>query len=363
MKNLNDMKFAKRSLVLLFIIIGTIYLFVSPVLRAQQADFAIFFSPEDAASSDALATILQGNGDSRIIHCSTVQEAVTSNARVLVLFMDYQEDKNFNEDQLEALKKYKVLAIDFGAAELFHRLGLEIHGGACVHDYNNLAPKINVVENALFDVSKHNKTIPVFTLTSNEDPVDKNINYAMFIHPKSHLRTVVDVIATSKGDDVYAPIVKQGNCMMVGLAAPVSTWTTAYKEFFHDFSKALLHQPLKPFETVQWKCTRPGTFSFKLAQLKNKNEMYNKTFYFKFKEPTNFKIHLGHANSNHVTVSFMGPNKEHWNRLDAEQGKPLELNINISEADINNIGDRYWQLSVINFDEKHSTDCELKIEY
>lgn len=339
-------------------------LILSPfILYAQQADFAIFFSPDDLQERNAITNIIKGSNDVRIIQCQTAQEVVDSDAKVLVLFMDYKEDKNFNEKQLEALKSYKIIGIDIGAAQLYKRLGLEINGGNCIHDYITLAPKIHMVENPLLDVSKHPKKITVFKLASNDDPINKNINFAMNAHPKSHLRKYVDAIATWE-DGINAPIVKQGNCILVGIAAPTNSWTVEFKNLFHDISLAMLKETLKPFQTSQWEITEAGNLSFKLAKLKDENEVDEKTFYFKFNKPTEFKVHLENSNSNHLTLVFFNENgKKHWSRLDAENGEPLDLNINITQGDIESVGDNYWKLDVINFDHKHIADCKMKIEY
>ncbi len=48
--------------------------------------------------------------------------------------------------------------------------------------------------------------------------------------------------------------------------------------------------------------------------------------------------------------------------METQKGEPLELDINISQADINAVGDKYWNLWIVNVD-KHTADCNLKIEY
>lgn len=350
---LNSFKYVLKS--------GIILLLVHSVLFAQQADFAIFFSPEDNAACNELSAVITKNSNVNVLNCRNVQEVLSSNAKVLVLFMDYEEDKNFSDEQLENLKGYKIIGIDIGSAQLFNRLGLEI-GSNFIHDYDNLTPKIHPVKNPLLEVSGYKKNIPVFELISNENPLDKNINFAMFIPPKSHFRKYVDVIATwNRG--IYAPIVKQSNYLTVGLAAPVSTWTQEYKAYFQAVAMAMLQQPAKPFATAKWELTDPGDFSFKLANDGNKKELFDKTFYFKFKSPTNLKVHLDHKNTKHITLVFYGKNGENWTRLDSEDGSTINLDTKINQNEINRIQNGYWRLDITNFDRKHPALCEMKIEY
>lgn len=351
-----------KSVVSYGVFLAAFFIFLPSTIVAQQADFAIFFSPSNSTLSEELAEVLKGNDDPMIVQCNSVQEVIDSDAKVLVLFMDFKEDKKFNKEQVEALKRFKIIGIDIGSAQLFKRLGLEINGDHVIHNYIDLTPKLYTAKNPLLDVSQYGKTIPVFKLASNDDPVDKNINFAMHIHPKSHFRKYVDVILTWQGG-VYAPIVKQGNYMMVGIAAPASTWTPDYKDFFHDISMAMLQQPLKPFETVKWELTDPDSYIFKLAKGNDLKEMSYKTFYFQFTKPVNFNVHLEHENSDNISLVFRGKNNKHWNRQDAENGELLDLSINITQEDLKLLGNDYWELSIFNYDHKHTADCKLKIMY
>jgi hypothetical protein len=65
-----------------------------------------------------------------------------------------------------------------------------------------------------------------------------------------------------------------------------------------------------------------------------------------------------------MMLLFMGKkNREHWTRVNARDGEVLEININITEEDINNIGEWYWALRVSNFDSEHRPECSLSIAY
>jgi len=191
----------------------------------------------------------------------------------------------------------------------------------------------------------------------------------MYIPEKSHLRSVVDVIARSVSKEYphlenYASIARQGNYILIGLAAPPNTWTPRYCEFFSQLSHSLYSRPREEFSIAQWEVSVPGTYEFKLAEGRSTKELCSRIFYFKLSKPIVFSARLEHKGSNAIMLLFMGEVKgtKHI-RKDAKQGEPLEIAVDISEEDISILGDRYWRLKVTNFDRRNTADCLLNIQY
>ena len=349
--------------------IVTVITVAIPVAAQQQGEpprtpaFAVLSGEIDTASMQVLTAIL-GGGDKQlpVVEVRSVRDAIGSKADVLIFPANHPIESQMGFHDLEDLKECKVIGIGRGAARLFGKMGLEITSGACASS-RDLQPSITVENSELLGESWSGKSpIVAFELPSEEGEYD--FNFAMYIPRKSHLCSVVDVIARWDGDENYAPIVRQGNCVMIGLAAPASTWTPAYRQLFRELAYALRDRKVEPFATAKWDVTKPGTYNFKLAKGRSTTELSGKTFYFKFAEPTTFTAHLEHEGSNSIMFHFMGERDyEHITRMDAHEGEPLEISIDITDGDLWNIGDRYWRLRVVNFDKEHTADCTLRIEY
>jgi len=325
--------------------------------------FAVFAPDADTTDAKTLVDILAGDDKQfSVVKVDTIQEAIASKANVLALQMNRFHQTKVSNDVIEALKSRKVIGIGYGAAQLFEKLGLEINGGACAHNPNDYTPRINIERNTIIGESVLGEPIVAFELPSDAAHLD--VNFAMYIPRKSHLRSVVDVIARWAGDENYAPIVRQGNYVMLGLAAPPTTWTPKYRKIFHNLAIALHARKPEPFSTAKWEITKPGTYKFELAKGRNTEELTNKTFYFQFAEATTFSAYLEHEGSEEVMLLFMDEkSREHLIRKDAYQGEPLEISIDITSEDIQGIGDSYWRLKVTNFDSAHTANCSLVIEY
>ena len=53
----------------------------------------------------------------------------------------------------------------------------------------------------------------------------------------------------------------------------------------------------------------------------------------------------------------------HWTRLDAKKGEPLTITVQITEEDLEKIGDVHWTLKVTNFDRNNAAECRLQVNY
>lgn len=182
----------------------------------------------------------------------------------------------------------------------------------------------------------------------------------MYIPRKSHLRTFVDVIARCGNDPNYAPIVRQGNHLLIGFEGPPDTWTTEFSEFFRALSSAMQARRAEPFVKAKWEITKPGTYALELAPGHSTEELPGRAFHFRFAKPTAFSAVLKHKGSKAMMLILYG---KHGQRKDAEQGEMLEISTEITAEALREAGDAYWQLGVTNFDELHKAECTLTIEY
>jgi hypothetical protein len=330
-----------------------------PPVAESNPTLALFSTYKDTGNIEALDEVL-ADEPSSISRVETLEEAVKSEADILILLMERFDEKSVNASTIDFLKSRKVIGIGYGAAELFGKLGLEINAGACAHSTIS-APAIKLEPSKIMRQWRSGETLTAFDLSSRE--VDVDFNFAMYIPKKSPLRSVVDVIAGWKGVENYAPIVRHGNYILSGLAAPASTWTPEYKSYFRNLVSALHARGLEPFKRAKWATTDPGTYKLKLAGGHSTNELSEWTYYFQFTKATTFSAKVEFEGSNSLTMLFMGEGMQHWVRKDIRRGETGEISVRITEKDIEALGDGYWKLMLNNFDMGNSADCTLEIEY
>jgi hypothetical protein len=323
--------------------------------------FAVFSESADPAVVTALRDQLRANSaEIELEAVNTLEAAIDSSADVLILFMDDSQPQERIAELVERLKAKKVIGIGYGAAQLFGMLGLEIRGDACAH-YGSTAPKIRVQENNLISASRFTDAVFPVQLSPQEFMLD---HFGMHIPRHSQMVSVVDVIARSDFEESYAPIVRQGNYVMIGLVAPPTLWTPKYGELFQSIAVALRERKTEPFSRAQWEVTKPGLHDFKLVEFESTQAAYAQKFYFRFSKPTAFSATLTQSGSEDVMLLFMGErDRLHWTREDARSGDVLNIKVDITEEDLRNIGDFYWTLDVTNFDSAHPAQCSLRIEY
>ena len=265
--------------------------------------------------------------------------------------------------ELEPLRSKKVIGIGYGAAQLFDRLGLEIRYGACA-TIPSPAPEIELQANPLCP-GNEGKSMVAFRVPDpgNGEKMEVGYNFAMYLPRLNENTKFVDAIARWRGDENYAPIVRQGNYIMIGLAAPPSTWTSEYKAFLHDLTAAFANAPNEPFSTAKFEITKPGDYEFELAQGRSTTELSGRNFYFQFETPVDFSAKLVVEDSQAVMQLFRGRNGEHFSRKDGGDGKTLEVEAKISQSDLQAVGEGYWQLEVTNFDRANRAKCKLQLKY
>lgn len=322
--------------------------------------FIVYSSEADAEFRTALFRVLRGNDKvSRIAKADTIEKAVESEVDVLVLIMTGRKLPELEAKTIEALKKRKIVGIGAGAAVLFGKLGLEINLGACAHS-GNVPPPVRISRSALLGDPKSTDPIQVCLDAPEEEKLD---NFAVFLPPGGSDASVVDVIARWAEDPNYAPIVRQGNCILIGVPVPATRWTDPYANLIKEVCQALLERKTEPFSTARRELTKPGTYEFKLAKRGSPDEPFEKTFYFRFSEATRLTARLEHSGSEAVMLIFMGQdeNRMNWTRRDARNQEALEIASIIRQEQNETLGERYWVLKVTNFGGKGVADCKLKI--
>ena len=324
--------------------------------------FVVYASEADAKLGSSLFRVLRTKGErARFDKAETIEQAVESAADVLVLVIPTRELPKLETGTLESLKKRKIVGIGYGAAQLFGQLGLEINGGACAHGVSG-PPGLVISVSELLGEPKNTEPVLVLQNWPVAEPGDAKLDlFAVFQPRRGSNATVIDVIARWSNDLNYAPIVRQGNCVLIGIPAPATEWTVAYSDLIRETCLALLKRKLETHSTAHREVTKPGTYEFKLAESGNTDLPFERSYYFQFTEATRFCVQLEHAGSDSVMMSFMGQDEDrtHWTRQDARQGDTLKIIADINQVDVKQLGDRYWILNVTNFGAP--VECKLTI--
>ena len=326
--------------------------------------FVVCASEADTEIGSSLFRTLYSSGKrERFGKAQTIEQAVESDADVLILVLPTRDLPKLEKSTLESLKKRKTVGIGYGAAQLFGQLGLEINGGACAHGVQ-APPSLTIVKSELLGEPGHTESLLVLQDNVVTEPNAAKLDiFAVFLPVGGSKGSVVDPIARWTSDMNYAPIVRQGNCILIGIPAPATQWTPAYVDLVREACTALQKRKLETFSSARWEVTKPGTYEFKLAPRDSIDQPFEKTCYFQFKDGKSFHARLEHKGSNSVMLLFMGQDEDrnHWTRMDALDGEALEINAEISGDDITNLGDRYWTLRVTNFGDKMPAECKLTI--
>lgn len=332
--------------------------------KPATARFVVYAAEEDSELGSSLFRVLRGDEKvSRFAKADTLKKAIESESDVLVLVLPKRELPKLDKTVLDALKKRKIVGIGYGAAQLFGQLGLEINGGNCAHGVQGL-PSVIVPKSELLGEPKTEEPIQVFRDDDEPPPnADRLDTFAVFLPPGKGSLSGIDPIARWHTDSNYAPIVRQGNCVLVGVPGPATRWTAEFADLIRQTCLALNERQLTDFSTTRRQLTKPGTYKFALARRGSTDEPFTKSFYFRFTESKQFSAKLEHAGSDNVMMLFMGEDegRNHWMRQDARQQEELTIEAEITDADIETVGDRNWRLDITNFGAANSADCQLTI--
>jgi hypothetical protein len=362
------MKMAVRAgcLIVVTLLLSQLTAADPPDVKAEKEEsvipkFVVYSSEEDAEFRTSVFRVLRGNEKvARIAKADTIERATESEVDVLVLIMTNRELPKLGPKTVEALKKRKIVGIGAGAAQLFGKIGLEINLGACAH-FGNAPKNIRISKSDLLGNPKSADPVPILKDAREEET--KHDNFAVFVPPRGSNTSVVDVIARFSDDPNYAPIVRQGNCILIGVPVPATRWTEPYANLIKDACQALQERKAQPYAAARRELTKPGNYEFKLAKRGSADEPFEKTFYFRFSEATSITARLEHSGSDAVMLLFMGQddNRTHWTRQDSRNREPLEITASISQEENETLGDRYWTLKVTNFGGDSPVECKLKI--
>jgi hypothetical protein len=339
----------------------------SHAAEETQPRFTVFAPDEEPASITVLLKTLCPGRPERVQVAKTAREALDSSTDLLVLFMDRPSVERYLEmtKALPELEKKRIIGIGYWAATLFGDLGLEIRAGACAYGGVHPPPRIRVQRTDLLP-GRENDTIMAFRMGSNaqgEDTQSLDYNFMMHLPRGSEMTRFVEAIVRCCDNENYASIVRQGNYIMAGLAAPPTTWTDDYRRLFTTLADRFARAPRVPFCTATWEETRPGQYEFDLAPTFSPNELYDRTLYFRFTRATKFSAILEHTGSHAVMIHFGSKNATHAMREDAHDHETLKIATDISQEDIERAGTDYWSLDVANFDRAARARCKLRVEY
>ncbi len=288
--------------------------------KPATARFVVYASEADTEIGSSLFRALYSNGKrERFDKAQTIEQAIESTADVLVLVLPTRDLPKLEKGTLESLKKRKIIGIGYGAAQLFGQLGLEINGGACAHGVQ-APPSLTIVKSQLLGEPKHTEPLLVLRDQPVAEPDASKLDlFAVFLPPRGSKGSVVDVIARWTSDMNYAPIVRQGNCILIGIPAPATLWTPAYADLIRETCLALQDRKLEAYSTARWEVTKPGTYEFSLSPRGSTDVPFEKTFYFHFTETKGFRAKLEHKGSNSMMLLFTGEgeSQDHWTRMDA----------------------------------------------
>jgi len=324
----------------------------------SDAAFVIFQSPANRAAMGQLRAVLINGSDRTVDAAQTIDAAIASTAEVLILVLAEDRVAVLTGEQITRLQNRKVIGVGYGAAIVFAQLGLEINAGACAH-FGAMSMQLSVEPNQLAQLPGLGDPagIPHGNATG---PVD---HVGLHIPRPSQLVGVVDVIARAQSDPNYALIARQGHHILIGLDSPPDGWTPAYADLFRAIAHALHAYAAQPFARAVWETVRPGVYPLTLAKGRSTTEASEYERYLRFSKPTTFSATLAIAGSDSVMLIFMGEQREHWTREDGSDGETLTITIEITAADLQAVGDRYWKIGVTNFDTDHPATCELTVAY
>src|SRR5262249_41121718 len=153
---------------------------------ASSAEVVLFAPGMDDASVKSLSKMLSPGKPDDVQIADSVEQALHSDAKLLVLFADRKSRSSINPETVQGLRQKKVIGIGYGAAELFGKLELETNAGACAHNPSG-APKIELQPNRLCP-SAAGKAFVAYRLGSQDKP-DKAVlidyNFAMYLPRKA----------------------------------------------------------------------------------------------------------------------------------------------------------------------------------
>lgn len=336
-------------------------------LDGEPAKYVIYSDPQDSQLGSSLFRVLIA-GEKRVqfTKVKSLADAIASDADVLVLVATKRRrgagPSNWSMDpaSLKSLQTRKVIGIGYGASQLFGDLGLEINGGKCMH-FGTTVPDVRVVPNKLVDSQSFETPVAVL----NQSIADEGRGvvgevFAMHIPKTSEEAKHIEVVARMASRPNYAPIVRQGNHMLIGIPIPTRHWTSEFERLVREVCVHFHSRHPEDFQVVARELAKPGTYTLDLAERGNTEKPYSRDFFFRFDQPTQLSFTLKHPGRPGVMMMFRGGSGTLTKRLDARNKDPLRIDIKVSDEDIREAGEKYWELHIVNFGQQ-PTRCELMI--
>jgi len=212
-----------------------------PPAKSSSLNLSIFAPRYDREMLKRLEnTFAEDNLSFSVTFVDSLSNSLGDDSAVLVIVMDKEAFLDVGNYSPEDLKHRKIIGIGYGAAKLFGELGLLINGGACAHGVIG-PPRISVQENQLLKRSKFESPMFVF-----DPPIvdgDKFHNksfFGVYVGDKRPTRRdLLDVIALQTKDTNYAPIIRQGNHILVCTDAPADKWSADLQSLLSEIALAL----------------------------------------------------------------------------------------------------------------------------
>ena len=217
-----------------------------PAEESKPVSFALFAPGQSEKTISALTELFtHGNKNASVSLVKNLPDAIASKADIAVLALSVKEFNSLGPYDADALKKRKVIGISYGAAKLYGEIGLKISWGACAH---GMEPRIKVVDNATIAKAGFDKVFGVYAPNAPQYPAS-DVEYMPFGifdgFPAIHKGLEdVDVVARFNGDLGYAPIVRQGNKILIGFNPHAEDWTEQFGDLMRKVAAAL-NEPLK----------------------------------------------------------------------------------------------------------------------
>lgn len=320
--------------------------------QADAPKFVIYASDQDAQTASSLYRILRGDDKTaRFGKAANLDEAANSDAEVLVVVMSGRERIELAPSAIELLKKRKIIGIGYGAGALFGELGLEIQPGNFAH-FRGVAPKLVACDSRLMDKSESKES---FQIINDEQSAIEQLNstdvIAMHLPVTSPDLKVIDAIARIDRSPNYAAIVRQGNCVLIGIPIPSRHWSKPYAAFVRQICIRMHDRELEEYAPLRREVTEPGTYEIQLDRIRSTERPYEKTMYFRFDSPKTFQARLEHSGSNAVMLMFRSSKAGAFRsmRKDARNEEPLEITMEISADAVEGLDGELCELQITNF--------------
>ncbi|MEY2599691.1 MAG: hypothetical protein RLZZ142_1950, partial [Verrucomicrobiota bacterium] len=162
-----------------------------------RENFTVFAPRQDHAAVSALSEILASGKKETVSVANTIDEMLNADSEVLLMVLDDGDRFALSQEALAELKKKKIIGIGYRSAGLFEALGLDINGGLCMRNPDDLKPEILPQKNPLMP-DFCTDSVPAYELVDRTKEPKRQLrdyNFALHLPPKSPLISFVDVIA------------------------------------------------------------------------------------------------------------------------------------------------------------------------